>query len=113
MQLAGLTGRPVSNKRVRKKKKKKEQGNAQAAQERRKKKRKKRRERRKRHGKEEKMWSGINQARGGSWGAQQHVLCSRRTGSACGWLLPGRVSTGKPPASCPRERGPQPLLVLI
>lgn len=78
-----------------------------------KKKKKKRRERRKRHGKEEKMWSGINQARGGSRGAQQHVLRSRRTGSARGRFLPGRVSTGKQPASWFRERHPQPLLVLI
>lgn len=112
MQLAGLTGRPVSNKGGRKKKKKRSKA-MHRQHKRGGKKRKKRRERRKRHGKEEKMWSGINQARGGSWGAQQHVLRSRRTGSACGWLLPGRVSTGKPPASCPRERGPQPLLVLI
>lgn len=78
-------------------------------------KKKKRRERRKRHGKEEKMWSGINQARGGSRGAQQqqHVLRSRRAGSARGRLLPARMSTGKQPAPCPTERGPQPLLLLV
>lgn len=76
---------------------------------------KKRREGRKRHGNEEKMWSGINQARGGSGAeeAQQHVLRSKHAGSAGSRLLPGGVSTGKQTSLSSQGNGLPPPRVLI
>lgn len=68
--------RPVSNKG----KKKKKEARQMHRQHKRGKKKKKRRERSKRHGKEEKMWSGINQARGelGSTAARAAIQAHRQ-----------------------------------
>lgn len=74
----------------------------------------------KKEGEEKEAWKGGENverhksgARGERGAQQQHVLRSRRAGSARGRLLPARMSTGKQPALCPTERGPQPLLLLV
>lgn len=76
---------------------------------------KKRREGRKRHGNKEKMWSGINQARGGSGAeeARQHVLRSKHAGNAGSQLLTGGVSTGKRTSLASQGKGLTPPRGLI
>lgn len=51
------------------------------------------------------MWSGINQARGGSQGGMAARAAFERAGSARGQLLPGTESPGKQTSLAPQGKG--------
>lgn len=51
------------------------------------------------------MWSGINQARGGSQGGTAARAAFERAGSARGQLLPGTESPGKQTSLAPQGKG--------